>query len=191
LEKKGTFFISIFNMGLCFLYSLYLFLDMVSASKVKTTYISLGSWIDVLYFDVTWDILLDDFSISMLFIVVSISFLVHIYSYYYMYDDIYSSKFMSFLSLFTFFMCILVVSSNFIMLFLGWEGVGICSFLLISFWSTRVQANKAALKAMLVNRVGDFCLLVAIVYIIIVFKTVDFNAVFFFSTYLFFKTIYC
>jgi proton-translocating NADH-quinone oxidoreductase chain L len=176
--KKGTFFISIFNMGLCFLYSLYLFLDMISASKVKTTYISLGSWIDVLYFDVTWDILLDDLSISMLFIVVSISFLVHIYSYYYMYDDIYSSKFMSFLSLFTFFMCILVVSSNFIMLFLGWEGVGICSFLLISFWSTRVQANKAALKAMLVNRVGDFCLLVAIVYIIIVFKTVDFNAVF-------------
>jgi len=118
--KKGTFYISIFSMGVCCLYSTYLFVDMITSNTIVTIYITLWSWIDVLYFDVSWDILLDNLSITMLFIVTSISFLVHVYSFYYMYDDLNSSKFMSYLSLFTFFMCVLVLSSNFIMLFLGW-----------------------------------------------------------------------
>jgi NADH:ubiquinone oxidoreductase subunit 5 (subunit L)/multisubunit Na+/H+ antiporter MnhA subunit len=71
-------------------------------------------------------------------------------------------RFMSYLSLFTFFMLMLVTADNFIQMFFGWEGVGLCSFLLISFWYTRIQANKAALKAMIVNRVGDFSLALGI-----------------------------
>jgi NADH-ubiquinone oxidoreductase chain 5 len=91
----------------------------------------------------------------MLITVTSISTLVHLYSSQYMAEDPHLSRFMSYLSLFTFFMIILVTGDNFIQMFVGWEGVGFCSFLLINFWFTRLQANKAAIKAMLVNRISD------------------------------------
>jgi len=84
-------------------------------------------------------------------------------------------RFISYLSLFTFFMFILVTASNFIQLFLGWEGVGICSYLLINFWFTRLQANKAAIKALLMNRIGDIGFLLGTVLTFALFKTVDFS----------------
>lgn len=87
-------------------------------------------------------------------------------------------RFMSYLSLFTFFMLMLVTGDNFVILFLGWEGVGLCSYLLISFWYTRLQANKAAIKALIVNRVADFALTIGIVSIFFVFKSLDFHVVF-------------
>jgi NADH:ubiquinone oxidoreductase subunit 5 (subunit L)/multisubunit Na+/H+ antiporter MnhA subunit len=93
-------------------------------------------------------------------------------------EDPHLPRFMAYLSLFTFFMVILVTSDNFLQLFLGWEGVGLCSYLLISFWFTRIQANKSAIKAMLINRVGDFSLLLAIVFIFYTFKTLDYSTVF-------------
>ena len=87
-------------------------------------------------------------------------------------------RFMSYLSLFTFFMLILVTSDNYPQLFIGWEGVGLCSYLLINFWITRIEANKAAIKAMLVNRVGDIGLVLAMFAIWDVFGTLDFSTVF-------------
>jgi len=95
----------------------------------------------------------------MLIIVTGISSFVHLYSLGYMSHDPHLSRFISYLSLFTFFMLVLVTSDNFVQLFIGWEGVGLCSFLLINFWYTRLLANKAALKAMIMNRIADvfFC----------------------------------
>jgi NADH:ubiquinone oxidoreductase subunit 5 (subunit L)/multisubunit Na+/H+ antiporter MnhA subunit len=93
-------------------------------------------------------------------------------------EDPHLSRFMSYLSLFTFFMIILVTGNNFLQLFLGWEGVGLCSYLLISFWYTRIQANKSAIKAMLINRIGDFSLLLGIILIFLTFQELNYSVVF-------------
>jgi NADH:ubiquinone oxidoreductase subunit 5 (subunit L)/multisubunit Na+/H+ antiporter MnhA subunit len=114
----------------------------------------------------------------MLLVVSSVSFLVHIYSTDYMGADPHVTRFLGYLSLFTFFMLILVTADNFLVMFLGWEGIGLASFLLISFWTNRIQAGKSAVKAMLVNRVGDIGLALGICYIFIIFKTVDYAVVF-------------
>jgi NADH:ubiquinone oxidoreductase subunit 5 (subunit L)/multisubunit Na+/H+ antiporter MnhA subunit len=87
-------------------------------------------------------------------------------------------RFMSYLSLFTFFMLILVTADNFVQMFVGWEGVGLCSYLLINFWYTRIQANKAAIKAMIMNRIGDFSLVLGIMVMFVTFKAVDYATVF-------------
>ena len=96
----------------------------------------------------------------------------------YMSHDPHISRFMSYLSLFTFFMLILVTGDNFLQLFVGWEGVGLCSFLLINFWFSRIQANKAAIKAMVLNRVGDVGLALGIFLIFSVYKSIDYCTVF-------------
>ena len=98
----------------------------------------------------------------MLVVVTSVSALVHVYSVGYMSDDPDKPRFMSYLSLFTFMMLMLVTSDNFLQLFFGWEGVGLCSYLLIGFWYKKNSANNAAIKAFLVNRVGDFGLAIGI-----------------------------
>ena len=126
----------------------------------------------------------------MIVVVGSVSTLVHIYSFGYMSGDPHLSRFMSYLSFFTFFMLMLVTSDNFIQLFLGWEGVGLCSYLLIGFWSTRIQANKSAIKALILNKIGDFGVLIAIVLIFIVFQSVNFSTVFSLVPYFFNKTVF-
>jgi NADH:ubiquinone oxidoreductase subunit 5 (subunit L)/multisubunit Na+/H+ antiporter MnhA subunit len=120
----------------------------------------------------------DSLAVSMFILVVPVSFLVQVYSICYMKGDPHFTRFMAYISLFTFFMLILVSADNFIVLFLGWEGVGLCSYLLINFWFTRVQANKAALKALIMNRVGDCALLFGILILFYYFRSVDFNIVF-------------
>src|SRR3954469_14418376 len=114
----------------------------------------------------------------MLIVVTFISSLVHLYSISYMSEDPHSPRFMCYLSIFTFFMLMLVTGDNFLQLFLGWEGVGLSSYLLIHFWFTRLQADKAAINAMLVNRVGDFGLALGIFGCFTLFQTVDFSTIF-------------
>lgn len=114
----------------------------------------------------------------MLIVITSISALVHIYSIGYMSGDPHIPRFMSYLSLFTFLMIVLVTSDNYVQLFIGWEGVGLCSYLLINFWLTRIKANKAAMKAMLINRVGDIGLVLAMIKIIEEFGVLEFSAVY-------------
>src|SRR5271156_3099876 len=114
----------------------------------------------------------------MLLLVVLVSFLVHLYSMDYMNGDPHVVRFLGYLSLFTFFMLVLVTSGTFVQLFLGWEGVGLSSYLLINFWHTRIQANKSAIKAMVVNRVGDFGLSLGIFAIFYIFKSVEFPVIF-------------
>ncbi|KUF77797.1 Pectinesterase [Phytophthora nicotianae] len=114
----------------------------------------------------------------MLVVVTSISTLVHLYSSQYMAHDPHLSRFMSYLSLFTFFMIILVTGDNFMQMFVGWEGVGFCSYLLINFWFTRLQANKAAIKAMLVNRISDLILLLGVLTIFYNIRTIEYFSTF-------------
>jgi len=110
----------------------------------------------------------------MLIVVVTVSTVVHVYSTDYMYYDPHIIRFMAYLSLFTAFMLILIFSSNMIGLFLGWEGVGLCSYLLISFWFTRINAVKSATKAIIVNRVGDVGLTIGLCLVFMMFQSTDF-----------------
>ena len=135
-------------------------------------------WISSGNFNVNWSINIDPLSSVMLVVVTSVSALVHIYSIGYMTNDPNKPRFMSYLSLFTFAMLTLVVSDNFLQLFFGWEGVGLCSYLLIGFWYKKESANNAAIKAFLVNRVGDLGLAIAIFLIFFYFGTVNYSEVF-------------
>jgi proton-translocating NADH-quinone oxidoreductase chain L len=140
--------------------------------------VSLGVWVVSGLFEINWNFSIDALTYAMLIVVLTVSTVVHLYSIEYMGEDPHLSRFMSYLSLFTFFMLILITADNFISLFLGWEGVGLCSYLLISFWFTRIQANKAAIKAMVVNRIADLAFTLGGLAIFYTFQTVEFNVVF-------------
>jgi NADH-quinone oxidoreductase subunit L len=135
-------------------------------------------WISSGSLNVDWSIKIDPLSSIMLVVVTSISSLVHLYSIGYMSHDPNKPRFMAYLSLFSFAMLMLVVSDNFLQLFFGWEGVGLCSYLLIGFWYKKNSANDAAIKAFLVNRVGDFGLAIGIFLIFNYFGTVNYDEVF-------------
>jgi len=158
------------------LLSLILFYDVLINEVVYK--VILGSWIFSDSLNIQWSFCFDSLTSVMLVVVTFISTLVHLFSVEYMRYDPHLQRFMSYLSLFTFFMLILITANNFLQMFVGWEGVGLSSYLLINFWFTRIQANKAAIKAMLINRVGDFALLLAIFTIYITFNSLDYDVVF-------------
>ena len=135
-------------------------------------------WVTSGNFTANWSINVDPLSSVMLVVVTFVSALVHIYSIGYMSHDPHKPRFMSYLSLFTFSMLALVVSDNFLQLFFGWEGVGLCSYLLIGFWYKKETANNAAIKAFIVNRIGDFGLAIAIFLIFFFFGTINFDEAF-------------
>lgn len=135
-------------------------------------------WIDSGNLQVVWQLRVDMLTAIMLTLVTTVSALVHIYSVGYMSHDEHPARFFSYLSLFTFFMLMLVTSNNLVQLFLGWEGVGLCSYLLIGFWYKKPSANAAAIKAFIVNRVGDFGLALGLFAIFYIFKDLNFNEIF-------------
>jgi len=139
------------------------------------TFIDSIYWIDLLGFEVRYSFLYDSLCSVMLIVITTISLAAHLYSIEYMNSDPHQVRFMSYLSLFTFFMIILVSSNNLLQLFIGWEGVGICSYLLINFWYTRIQANQAAIKAMLVNKVSDLGLMIGFAIIVLIIGSLDFD----------------
>ena len=143
-----------------------------------TNHVIIAKWIESGTLNVNWSIYVDPLSALMLVVVTLISAIVHIYSVGYMSHDPHKPRFMSYLSLFTFAMLMLVTADNFIQLFFGWEGVGVCSYLLIGFWFKKNTANSAAIKAFLVNRVGDFGLALGIFLIFYFFGTVNYIDVF-------------
>ena len=140
--------------------------------------IVIASWINSGSLQVNWSMKIDSLSAVMLVVVTVVSALVHIYSIGYMSHDPHKPRFMSFLSLFTFAMLMLVTADNFIQLFFGWEGVGLCSYFLIGFWFKKESANAAAIKAFVVNRVGDFGFALGIFLIFYLFGTVNYSEVF-------------
>lgn len=140
--------------------------------------IKLFRWIDSESHNILWDFNFDSLTVSMLIPVLVVSSLVHLYSIGYMSHDPHNQRFFSYLSLFTFMMVILVTSNNYLLMFVGWEGVGVCSYLLVNFWYTRIAANQSALAAFLTNRVGDCFLTIGMFAILIVFGNLDYSTVF-------------
>ncbi len=143
-----------------------------------TNNLEILTWINSGSFNVNWSIKIDALSSVMLVVVTLVSSIVHIYSIGYMSHDQHKQRFMAYLSLFTFSMLMLVTSDNFLQLFFGWEGVGLCSYFLIGFWFKKESANKAAIKAFVVNRVGDFGFALGIFLIFYLFGTVKYVEVF-------------
>ncbi|MCZ6454252.1 MAG: NADH-quinone oxidoreductase subunit L [Alphaproteobacteria bacterium] len=140
--------------------------------------IHLFTWIDVGTLEISWALRFDTLTAVMVFVVTVVSAMVHVYSIGYMAHDPHIPRFMAYLSLFTFFMLALVTADNFVQMFFGWEGVGLCSYLLIGFWFQRPSANAAAIKAFIVNRIGDFGFMLGIFGVFYAFGSLDFDTVF-------------
>jgi len=141
-------------------------------------------WIDSESLNVYWAFHFDSLTVSMLIPVLIVSSLVHIYSIGYMSEDPHNQRFFSYLSLFTFMMVILVTANNFLLMFVGWEGVGVCSYLLVSFWHSRIAANQSSLSAFLTNRVGDCFLTIGMFAILLAFGNLDYATVFSLAPYM-------
>jgi NADH-ubiquinone oxidoreductase chain 5 len=171
---NGATRLTISCLSFSFILSIFIFYE-VSILGCNT-YICLTPWIESELLKINWGFMFDSLTSVMCVVVTFISLLVHVYSVEYMSHDPHLPRFMSYLSLFTFFMLILVTADNFVQMFIGWEGVGLCSYLLINFWFTRIQANKAAIKAMILNRIGDFSLLIGIMLLFTYFKTLNYTA---------------
>jgi len=169
-------YLSIILLGLSFFLSCFIFFE-VGINNVITI-LPLYEWLSIDLINIKFTLYFDSLTSIMLLIITFISFLVHVYSIEYMDHDPFLNRFLSYLSLFTFFMLIVVTADNLVQLFIGWEGVGLCSYLLINFWFTRVLANKAALKAMIVNRIADVFFLIGIFLLLIMYGTTDYLIIF-------------
>lgn len=142
----------------------------------KDIYMNLGQWISIL--GINFGFLIDSISLTMMCVVTLVATCVHFYSIYYMEHDEGFNKFFAFLGLFVFFMLVLVMSDNFLLLFVGWEGVGLCSWLLIGFWYQNEKFSLAANEAFIMNRVSDFAMLLGIFLIYLNFGTLSYKEVF-------------
>ncbi|MCT4635991.1 MAG: NADH-quinone oxidoreductase subunit L [Rickettsiales bacterium] len=158
------------------IFSVVVFQDVVFEKAIYQ--IHLLDWIQIGDLKSNWSLYVDSVTAVMLLVVTSVSAVVHLYSIGYMMDDNSIPRFMSYLSLFTFFMLMLVTSDNILQLFFGWEGVGLCSYLLIGFWHHKPSANAAAIKAFIVNRVGDFAFMLGIATLFMTFDTIHFKDIF-------------
>ena len=161
---------------LCALFSWIIFFQYLGSKETEIIHIL--NWITSGSFIVNWSIRLDTLTAVMFIVVTTVSACVHLYSIGYMKEDPSKVRFMGYLSLFTFFMLVLVSSNNLLQMFFGWEGVGLASYLLIGFWHHKETANKAAIKAFVVNRIGDFGYAIGIAGIFFVFGSISFDNIF-------------
>ena len=174
--NKASQLITSLFVSISALLSIYVFYNVTIFDYSNN--IVIAKWITSGDLDVNWSIKIDQLSAIMLVVVTLVSAIVHVYSIGYMSHDPHQPRFMSYLSLFTFAMLVLVTSDNFLQLFFGWEGVGLCSYFLIGFWFKKSTANAAAIKAFLVNRVGDFGFALGIFLVFYIFGTVNYEDVF-------------
>ena len=176
LGARGAQLVTCGAMGIAAVMAIVVFTEVVLQGETAT--IVLFDWFSSGDLDVDWLLRFDELTGVMVFVVCVVSFLIHVYSIGYMAHDPHVPRFFAYLSLFTFFMLALVSADNFLQMFFGWEGVGLLSYLLIGFWYKRPAANAAAIKAFIVNRVGDFGFALGILAIFLMFDTVSFDAVF-------------
>ncbi len=179
LPKALVSFISPGVVGLSFLFALALFFELFKLPISNRSYVStVFSWIATGNFKVDLSFLVDPLSILMTLVVTGVGFLIHVYSVGYMGHDPGYRRYFAYLNLFTFSMLMLVLSSNFLLMYLGWEGVGLCSYLLIGFWYEKKSAADAGKKAFIVNRVGDFGFALGVMLVFVTFGSLDFKTVF-------------
>ncbi|QCR23624.1 NADH-quinone oxidoreductase subunit L [Pontibacter sp. SGAir0037] len=160
-----------------FLISVYLFFDFTSNGS-RSYIVDYYNWVSVGNLQISFSFLIDQLTLLMMLMVTGIGFFIHLYSSGYMSHDENFGKFFSFLNLFMFSMLLLVLGSNYVMMFVGWEGVGLCSYLLIGFWNKNTNYNNAAKKAFIMNRIGDLGFLLGIFLIFITFGSVSYPEVF-------------
>lgn len=176
MGDRASQLVTVLPMLLAAILSAYLLWEVGFQGNSQT--IELFTWIDSGTLELSWALRFDTLTAVMVFVVNVVSSMVHVYSVGYMAHDPHKPRFMAYLSLFTFFMLALVSADNFVQMFFGWEGVGLMSYLLIGFWYHRPAANAAAIKAFVVNRVGDFGFMLGILGVFFVFGTLDFDTVF-------------
>src|SRR5277367_2225491 len=175
-SKKAITTVALAFCGAAFALALFVALRFSSASAPY--YFDLAHWFRSGDFQVDFSFYLDQLSLVMLLVVTGVGFLIHIYSVGYMWDDDGYYRFMAYLNLFMFFMLTLVLAKNYLMMFIGWEGVGLASYLLIGFWFVKDSAASAGKKAFIVNRIGDFGFLIALFLMIKHFGSLNFEQVF-------------
>ena len=174
IGKKASIILSIGSVFLTFIYSLYTSIEIFNGKIILYQW----KWILIENLELKFSFLLDPLSISMSLLITFITFLVMVYSSKYLEEDPSITRFLAFFSLFDVCMLLMVTSGNYIQFFLGWEGVGLTSFLLISFWHTRNEANKGALKAIVINRIGDVFFMFSLGLMWIMFKSWDYSIIF-------------
>lgn len=161
-----------------FIVSLLIFFDLQEHPEMKSHIVTIFSWINSDTLKIPFEFLVDPLSSLFLLIITGIGSLIHIYSIGYMHDDEGFARFFTYLNLFVFFMLLLVLGNNYIIMFIGWEGVGLCSYLLIGFWFKNTEYNNAAKKAFIMNRVGDLGFLLGIILIFVTFGSITYGEVF-------------
>jgi NADH-quinone oxidoreductase subunit L len=178
IGAKASEFITSGFMILAAVLSWYVFINVGLGEHAELIKVPLLRWVQVGGIDVDWALRVDTLTAVMLVVVNSVSTLVHIYSIGYMHHDPHRPRFFSYLSLFTFAMLMLVTSDNLLQMFFGWEGVGLASYLLIGFWFKKPSASAAAMKAFIVNRVGDFGFILGIGTVFVLFGSINFETIF-------------
>lgn len=160
-----------------FIVSVLIFIDLKEHAEVSSHAVNLFAWINSGSLNIPFEFLVDPLSSWFLLIITGIGFLIHIYSMGYMHDDEGFSRFFSYLNLFIFFMLLLVLGNNYLIMFVGWEGVGLCSYLLIGFWFKNTAYNNAAKKAFIMNRIGDLGFLLGIILIFVTYGSITYSDV--------------
>ncbi|MBA3663799.1 MAG: NADH-quinone oxidoreductase subunit L [Bacteroidetes bacterium] len=174
LSKGVSGMIACVSILASFIVSVIVFVELQGMEQ-KSQVVNLFSWISSGTLQIPFEFLLDPLSSLFLLIITGIGFLIHVYSIGYMHDDEGFSRFFTYLNLFVFFMLLLVLGNNYLIMFVGWEGVGLCSYLLIGFWFKTTQYNNAARKAFVINRIGDLGFLLGIILIFVTFGSVSFD----------------
>lgn len=179
LNKSIVGIVGCTAIGLSFIVSFFVFIDLLKlAPEHRVFEKDYFTWIGSGAFEAIAGLQVDPLSVIMILVVSGVGFLIHVYSVGYMHDDDGFYRYFTYLNLFTFSMLLLVLANNFLLMFIGWEGVGLCSYLLIGFWFEKKSASDAGMKAFIVNRVGDFGFILAIMLIFVTFNTIDFTDVF-------------
>ncbi|HQW25396.1 MAG TPA: NADH-quinone oxidoreductase subunit L, partial [Saprospiraceae bacterium] len=174
LPKGSTGWIGSLSVLASFICVLMIFKDLGAAQAIQ---IDVFNWISFGNIDISFGLWIDSLTMVMLMVVTGVGFLIHLYSIGYMHGDEGYTRFFTYLNLFIFFMLLLVMGSNYLMMFIGWEGVGLCSYLLIGFWFKNEAYNDAAQKAFVMNRIGDLGFLLGMFFILFHFGTLDIQAV--------------
>jgi NADH-quinone oxidoreductase subunit L len=174
LPKAVTGWLATLAVAGSFICSVYIFNNLDASQHIN---IDLFNWIAFSNIQIGFGFLIDSLTVTMLLVVTGIGSLIHLYSIGYMHDDEGFTRFFTYLNLFIFFMLLLVMGSNYLVMFIGWEGVGLCSYLLIGFWFKNNDYNNAAKKAFVMNRIGDLGFLLGMFFMLFYFGTLDYNGV--------------
>lgn len=182
IGRKGAQIITCYSVVITTILVILVFFE-VGFNNIPVS-MELFRWIENEWLNIQWGFEFDSLTASMLIPVLIISSLVHIYSISYMNNDPHIQRFFSYLNLFTFMMIILVTANNYLLMFVGWEGVGVSSYLLVNFWFTRIAANQSSISAFLTNRVGDCFLTIGMLAVLWSLGNLDYSIVYSLAPYL-------